>query len=62
MQNKTILLEEAKNKIENDSSIREDKDLIDIMKVAIEMYLFGPHNDYVDVELLQKQENLNYTN
>ena len=62
LQNKTILLEEAFNKIENDSNIKGDRDLIDIMKVAIEMYLFGPHNDYIDVELLQKQENLNYTN
>ncbi|WP_077369924.1 Fic family protein [Anaerosalibacter sp. Marseille-P3206] len=62
LQNKTILLEESFNKIENDSNIKEDRDLIDIMKVAIEMYLFGPHNDYIDVELLQKQENLNYTN
>ncbi|NMB09687.1 MAG: Fic family protein [Tissierellia bacterium] len=62
LQTKIILLEEAFNKIENDSNIKGDRDLIDIMKVAIEMYLFGPHNDYIDVELLQKQENLNYTN
>lgn len=62
LQTKIILLEEAFNKIENDSNIKEDRDLIDIMKVAIEMYLFDPHNDYIDVELLQKQENLDYTN
>ena len=40
LQTKIILLEEALNKIENDLNIREDKDLVDIMKTATELHFF----------------------
>lgn len=61
LQMKIILLEEALNKIENDLNIKDDRDLIDIMKIAIELYLFGPHNNYIDVELLKDEGILKYT-
>ncbi len=61
LQRKIILLEEALNKIENDSNINEDNDLVDTMEIAVELHLFGPYNDYMDVELLKNEGILKYT-
>lgn len=61
LQTKVILLDEALNKIGNDSNIKEDRDLTNIMKAAVELHLFGPHNDYIDVELLKNENILRYT-
>lgn len=62
LQRKTFLLEEALEKIENDSNINKDEDLLNIMKVAIQLHLFGQSKDYIDVNLLIEQDILNYTN
>lgn len=61
LQTKVILLDEALDKIENDSNIKGDRDLTDIMKTAVELHLFGPHNDYIDVKLLKDENILRYT-
>ncbi|MBP2026209.1 Fic family protein [Peptoniphilus stercorisuis] len=51
--NKMILLELAYKKSENDKNINEDKLLLNITKVAIELSLFGL-NDYIDIDLLKE--------
>lgn len=61
LQTKIILLEEALNKIKSDPNIKEDKDLIGIMEATAELYLFGPCNDYIDIELLKNEGILKYT-
>lgn len=62
LQTKIILLEGAIDKIESDSNLIGDKDSIEIMKIAIELHLFGLFDDYVDVELLANQNIFKYTN
>lgn len=62
LQTKTILLEGAIDKIESDSHLAEDKDSIEIMKIAIELHLFGLFDDYIDIELLKNQNIFKYTN
>lgn len=62
LQTKTILLERAIDKIESDYHLKEDNDSIEIMKIAIELHLFGLFDDYIDIELLKKQNIFKYTN
>lgn len=62
LQTKTVLLEVAIDKIEIDSHLTEDKDSIEIMKIAIELHLFGLFDDYIDIELLKNQNIFKYTN
>lgn len=61
LQTKIVLREGALRKIASDPKIKKVRGLTDIMGMAVETYLFGPYNDYIDVETIKNESVLKYT-